>query len=211
MVQDGAVPDEGDVDSGDVTDVVTGVVEEDHPEPAGPPQELVFEESRFRRVLGAPGRAVARFGGPVAAVCWAVAAIVYFLVFSDIAGWWAPDEPPRADERVLVDWFTVGITAAVALGVCLGLGWALARRKPVTVLVWAVLSALMVVGLLRSNLDIASAQQQLFPVHLPHLRLPFHFHGPTSHPAPVHHEDPTAYRPPPVKCYSGSNNCGGGG
>jgi hypothetical protein len=69
----------------------------------------------------------------------------------------------------------------------------------------------MVVGMLRSNLEIASSLHQLFPIQLPHLHLSVHFRWPASHPAPVRHEDPTSYRPPPPKCYSGSDNCGGGG
>lgn len=113
------------------------------------------EQGRFRRFL-------TRFGGVTAALCLLVAAAVYYGVFSDHAGWWAPGEPVAPGDHFMFTVFTLGITALAVFGAGLGLLCALASRGPVIKLVWATIAALTVLALIRSNLHIGPVLHQVF-------------------------------------------------
>jgi hypothetical protein len=113
------------------------------------------EHGRFRRFL-------TRFGGVTAAFCLLVAAAVYYGVFSDHAGWWAPGEPVAPGDHTMFDVFTLGITVLAVFGAGLGLLCALASRGPVVKLVWATIAALTVLALIRSNLHIGPVLHQVF-------------------------------------------------
>jgi hypothetical protein len=125
------------------------------------------ERNQVRPGSGRIRRFVTRFGSITAALCLLVAGAVYYGVFSDHAGWWAPGEPVAPGDHTAFALFTLGVTALALFGAGLGLLCALATPGPVIKLVWATVAALTVLAILRSNLDVGAVLHQMFPTRGP--------------------------------------------
>jgi hypothetical protein len=125
------------------------------------------ERSQVRPGAGRFRRFLTRFGSITAALCLLVAGAVYYGVFSDHAGWWAPDEPVAPGDHTMFTLLTLGVVVLALVGAGLGLLCALATPGPVIKLVWATIAALTVLAILRSNLDVGAALHQVFPARGP--------------------------------------------
>jgi hypothetical protein len=112
--------------------------------------------SRLRRLT-------TRLSGLAGLLLLVAAGVTYYVVFSDRAGWWAPDEPVVAGDHTTFTLFTLGVTAGALLGAALCVLCAVTSRTPAAKLLWVTLAAVTVLLLLRSNLEIGTALRNVFP------------------------------------------------